>query len=115
MSLRKRQEIQEMSRRTVKPPDAGKRRRFAVAAGLAIACWLPVPAQAAIWPETLGAFHRTSDRSITPAGNQAIWEEYGLHEAESADYDSGAQKFTGTAYRLQDPTGALGAFDMLRP
>ena len=47
--------------------------------------------------------------------DQKLWSEYGLQEAEQAEYMSGAEKFTATAYRLQDSTAALGAYDWQRP
>jgi hypothetical protein len=75
---------------------------------------LPLLASAAILPDTIGQFHRgaTSQPAIS---DRAVWDEYGLKTSETASYENGADKFTATAYRLQDPTGALAAFDWLRP
>lgn len=70
---------------------------------------------AAIWPEPLGSFHRVSAQPVTPSADQAIWREYGFQQGESAQYESNGQKFTATAYRFQDPTGGLAAFEWLRP
>jgi hypothetical protein len=75
---------------------------------------LPLMAAAAIWPDSIGNFHRVSTRPVAPSSDQAIWDEYGLRESETAQYEGDGQKFTATAYRLQDPTGALGVFDWLR-
>jgi len=86
----------------------------AIAASAAILL-LPSLAAAAIWPDSLGAFHRASAQRATPAADQAIWDEYGLRESETAQYQGDGQEFTATAYRFQDPTGALGAFEWLRP
>lgn len=72
------------------------------------------PISAAIWPEQLGAAKRGSVKSIT-APDAKLWSEYGLQEAEQAEYASGAGKFTATGYRLQDSTGALAAFESQRP
>ena len=76
---------------------------------------LPALASAAIWPDTLGGFHRVSTQPANTAADLAIWDEYGLREGETAQYEGDGQKFTATAYRFQDPTGALGAFEWLRP
>jgi hypothetical protein len=77
--------------------------------------FLPALATAAIWPDQVGTFHRASAQGVTPASDQAIWDEYGFREGETAQYEGDGQKFTATAYRFEDPTGALGAFDWLRP
>src|SRR5438309_5080988 len=74
----------------------------------------PALAGAAIWPETIGAYHRTATSAPTLA-DRAVWDEYGLKSSESATYQNGQDKFTATAYRLQDTTAALGAFDWQRP
>ncbi len=75
---------------------------------------LPGLCLAAIWPETLGPYHRTA--TTAPAlADRPVWEEYGLQEAETATYENGPSSFTATAYRLTDTTGALAAFDWQRP
>jgi hypothetical protein len=89
------------------------RRRLTHSAALALL--LPALAAAAIWPDQIGAFHRAATQLFTPTADQSIWDEYGLREGEIARYEGDGQKFTVTAYRFQDPTGALGAFDWLRP
>jgi hypothetical protein len=71
-------------------------------------------AQAAIWPDQLGPAKRLSAKPVTLT-DQKLWSEYGLEEAEQAEYDSVPEKFTATAYRLQDSTAALGVFDWQRP
>jgi len=79
-----------------------------------IALFLPALAAAAILPEAIGEYHRTS--TSTPAlTDRPLWDEYGLKASETATYESGAGKFTATAWRLQDTTGALAAFDWQRP
>ena len=70
---------------------------------------------AAIWPEQIGAFHRLSAHPASSASDPALWEEYALREGETALFEGDGQKFTATAWRFQDPTGALGAFEWLRP
>ena len=82
---------------------------------VAVGFLLPAIGAAAIWPDALGNFKRVSAQAATPAGDQAIWDEYGFREGEAAKYEGAGQKFTATAFRFQDPTGALGAFDWMRP
>jgi len=79
-----------------------------------LAILLPALSFAGIWPENFGAFHRAAGQPIE-VSDRSVWEEYGFQQAEQARYESGDQKFTATAYRLQDSTGALGIFDWRRP
>src|SRR5579863_1556516 len=81
----------------------------------AISLVLPLLAASAIWPENLGNLHRTSAHPVAPTADQAIWDEHGLQEAETAQYETSGEKFTATAYRFQDPTGAMAGFEWLRP
>jgi len=81
---------------------------------LAILILLPALAGAAIWPETVGPYHRTAV-SAPALTDQGVWDEYGLKESESAIYENGKVRFTARAYRLQDSTAALAAFDWQRP
>jgi hypothetical protein len=82
---------------------------------LVIGCWLlPLAgafvAQAAVWPDQIADFKKESS-AIPALRDRALWDEYGLDQAEQARYSAGAaRQFTGTAYRLQDPTCALAAF-----
>lgn len=78
------------------------------------ACVLGVSAQAAIWPEQFGTAKRLSVKPVAVA-DQKLWSEYGLQEAEQAEYAGPAGNFTATGYRLQDSTAALGAYDWQRP
>ena len=103
-----------MSRSIAKLFAVSPRRRVAASAALWVVLTLP-SAAAAIWPDSLGAFHRVSTQPAAPTADQAIWDEYGLREGETAQYEGDGQKFTATAYRFEDPTGALGAFEWLRP
>jgi hypothetical protein len=70
--------------------------------------------QATIWPEQFGQAKRVSVKAIT-VSDQKLWSEYGLQETEQAEYAGASGKFTAAAYRLQDSTGALGAYDWQRP
>jgi hypothetical protein len=76
---------------------------------------LAAPSWAAgIWPDQLGAYSKVDSR---PAAVQepSVWQEYGLQETEQAEYVSGKSRFTASAYRFRDPTGALAAFQWQRP
>src|SRR5689334_7670719 len=75
---------------------------------------LPGLIHAAIWPDTIGAFKRVSAAPVQLT-DRPIWDEYGLKESESARYENGSESFTANAYRLQDPTGAMAAFQWQRP
>src|ERR1051326_5325232 len=69
---------------------------------------------AAILPENVGPFHRTS--AGTPAlSDRPLWNEYGMKDSETAVYENGAAKFTATAWRLQDTTAWLAALAWQRP
>jgi len=67
-----------------------------------------------IWPEQFGQAKRVSAKPLT-VSEQKLWSEYGLQEAEQAQYEGPTGKFSATAYRLHDSTTALGAFDWQRP
>ncbi len=71
-------------------------------------------AQAGIWPSQFGPAKLSSAKTVK-ISDESLWSEYGLQEAERAQYESDSEKFTATAYRLQDSTAALGAFDWQRP
>ncbi|MFB3829359.1 MAG: DUF6599 family protein [Bryobacteraceae bacterium] len=75
---------------------------------------VPALAAAAVWPETVAEWKRLS---ATPAAvaDRRLWNEYGFQEAESVVYQNGDRKLSATAWRLQDSTGAMAVFDMLRP
>ena len=75
---------------------------------------LPLVATGAILPETIGLYHRTSTASV-PVTDKPLWDEYGLKESEQSTFQNDAEKFTATAWRLQDPTAAMAAFDWQRP
>jgi hypothetical protein len=71
-------------------------------------------AQAGIFPDAIGDWHRTA-ASKPVLADAPLWDEYGLRESETASYENGSAKFTATVWRLQDSTGALAAFDWQRP
>src|SRR5689334_18745190 len=75
---------------------------------------LPEALPAAILPETIGSFHRTAS-SKPVVSDQAVWNDYGLKDAETATYENGTSRLTVTAWQLQDTTGSLAAFQWQRP
>jgi uncharacterized protein DUF6599 len=89
--------------------------RHRVTASAALALLLPALGTAAIFPDPLGTYKRVSTQAVNPTVDRAIWDEYGFRDGETARYEGPDGKFTATAYLLQDPTGALGAFEWIRP
>ncbi len=80
---------------------------------------LPALAFSAILPDTIGEWKR-GDVTAAPAPDAKVWQEYGLEESENAPYtsvnpDSAAKKFSITAYRFSDSTGAFAAWIGSRP
>jgi hypothetical protein len=75
---------------------------------------LPAFLNAAVWPDRFGAFAKAPAKPVELASNN-VWNEYGLLETERAEYSSGAERFTATAFRFRDPTGALAAFQWQTP
>jgi hypothetical protein len=75
---------------------------------------LPALCAAAILPDAIGPYH-VANRSTPTVTDRPIWDEYGLKATETAGYTNGADHFTATAYRLQDSTGAMAAFQWQRP
>ncbi len=104
MSLRKRQEVQEMLRR-----------RFLTAAVLLLALAAGSPAaRAAVWPEKWGEHTRSKSEpvAITETG---LWAEYEGEAAERASFKSPIGAFHATAWRLRDSTSALAWYYFTRP
>jgi hypothetical protein len=85
-----------------------------IARAAALALLLPVLSAAAIWPDALGPFQRVSSQSVAFQSNQPIWDEYGFRDGEEAQFQGAGQKFTATAWRFQDSTGAMAAYEWMR-
>jgi len=77
-------------------------------------CALAAVGSAAILPDAIGPYHRGAV-SRPAISDRALWDEYGLKEAEAAPYEDGSTRFTVTAYRLQDTTGSMAVFQWHRP
>jgi hypothetical protein len=75
---------------------------------------LCLTASAALLPDQFGKYQKgpSAEVKLTDA---PLWQEYGFQQAETAPYQAGEEKFTVTAWRLQDATGAMGAFEWQRP
>ncbi len=71
-------------------------------------------ASAAILPDTIGEWTKgLAGTAVVP--DARVWQEYGLQDSETAQYTSGARKYSISAYRFGDATGAFAAFDQTRP
>ncbi|HWE51227.1 MAG TPA: DUF6599 family protein [Bryobacteraceae bacterium] len=75
---------------------------------------IPAIAFPAILPETIGAWQRGTAASAK-IPDQKVWQEFGLQESETAPYLADGQKYTISAYRFADATGAFAALDQIRP
>src|SRR5689334_11550646 len=74
---------------------------------------LPLLASAAILPEAIGPHQRTSISQPEPA-DRSICDEFGLKAVENGVFGAEKTKFSVTVWRLQDPTGALAAYQWQR-
>lgn len=79
-----------------------------------VALLMPLAGFAGIWPENVGKWKRTSVEPVTVA-DRPLWDEYGLKEAQKANYEDGSRNVMVTGWRLQDSTAALAAFEWQRP
>jgi hypothetical protein len=75
---------------------------------------LPLAATAAILPDTIGSWKR-GEPGPAVAPDQKVWLEYGVRDGEAAPYSDGGHSFFMTAWRFADATGAMAAFDELKP
>jgi hypothetical protein len=79
--------------------------------GCALALAVCLPASGALWPDHFGGYSRAASASAAPASDKALWDEYGLAEAEQAEFSAAkGGKLVATAYRFNDAVGAFGAF-----
>jgi len=81
---------------------------------LLLALVIPALAGAAILPDTIGSYHLTNSAPINVA-DKPVWLEYGLQEAQGGTYEGDKDKFTVSAWRLNDTTGSMAAFLWQRP
>jgi len=77
--------------------------------------FLVIPAlSAAIFPDHIGVFDKGAPSALT-IPDRPLFDEFGLEATEQAQYKSGTQHFTATAWRFHDSTGALAFFEAHRP
>lgn len=72
-------------------------------------------ANAALLPDTIGDWKKGA---ATPAvvPDQKVWQEYGLQDSETAEYTAAdPKKYSISAFRFADATGAFAAFNQARP
>ena len=75
---------------------------------------LPLAASCALLPEYVGQYKQVSATPLV-VDHRPVWVEYGLEAAEQARYEFTGKTLNVQAYRLQDSTGALAAWQWLRP
>jgi len=77
--------------------------------------WLGVlPLGGAILPDKIGDFTKGETKALA-APDPALYQEFGFIAAEHAQYTIAAKRFTASAWRLRDSTGALALFEAQRP
>ena len=102
MPLRQREEIQEMSRRI------DGLVALALLAGASLRADEMLPKQ---W----GPADRGNAGEAAVPGDPAVWKEFSLTGSDLAEYSGAGLKTTVSAYRFKDTTGALAAWEHLRP
>ncbi len=76
---------------------------------------LLAPAWGAIWPDQIPPFFRISTAAVAVTADHFVWEEYGFEESERAVYEMGGKRYATTAWRFRDATGAMAAYQWMRP
>jgi hypothetical protein len=65
-------------------------------------------------PQFVGTLEKVSSKPLV-LEDRPVWDDYGLQDSEQATYQGSGKTLTVRAYRLQDATGALAAFQWQRP
>lgn len=103
MSMWKRQEVQEMSR------------RYCLSLCLALLSAAGAQVSAAILPDAFGSFKREGKGAVQIDDRQ-VWDEYGFRNAELGQYaGSTSAKVTVSVWQMKDTTGAWAAAQWLQP
>ena len=89
MSMRKRQEVQKVSRR--------------IGLGLCLTASL----WAAVLPDQFGPYSRISKGQVDIA-DRPVWDEYGFQTAERADYQAGERKVSVSVWQIERHDGRSG-------
>ncbi|MDQ6675980.1 MAG: hypothetical protein M3Z09_01645 [Acidobacteriota bacterium] len=81
---------------------------------LAFCLIVPIVLQADILPANVGSFRKTA---VSPLQleNRPVWDEYGLQASEQATFEAPGRVLHVRAYRMQDSTGALAAWQWQCP
>src|SRR5208283_4853831 len=117
MPLWQREEIQEMSRSI---SDTSPSLAWRTGMIRRVACLATMAAFAALLhadellPKQWSSAHRGVANGAAQ-GDAALWNEFGLVASESAAYSGARLNTNVTAYRFKDTTGALAAWEYLRP
>jgi hypothetical protein len=75
---------------------------------------LPAVAFPAMFPETIGHW-KLSGTAAAQIPDQKVWQEYGLKDSQTATYSDAGKSWSLAGYRFDDATGAMAAFDAVRP
>jgi hypothetical protein len=70
--------------------------------------------RAAIFPDQIGYFTKGPVETVA-VPDQPLYDEYGLDATEQADYTYAGKRFSATAWRMRDSTGAMALFESRRP
>ena len=73
-----------------------------------------MPLAAAILPDQIGTFVKGDTQALV-ASDPALFQEFGFQAGEQAEYKSPGKRFTVSAWRFHDSTGALALFEAQRP
>lgn len=76
--------------------------------------FVPVLSFSAILPETIGHWKR-GEPAAAATPDPKVWAEYGLKDSETAPYSDAGEKYSISAWRFADSTGAMAAYFDLRP
>jgi len=71
-------------------------------------------AHAAILPDQIGEFTKGETKPLA-AADPPLYQEYGFETGEQAQYTTAGKRFSASAWRLHDSTGAVALFETLRP
>jgi hypothetical protein len=74
----------------------------------------PALQAAGFMPQSIGPFHRAGAVKDAPKPPD-VFEEFGLLSAQSADFRGRGAKGALTVYQMKDASGALAAWDWIRP
>ena len=81
---------------------------------LLLALLIPTLSAGAMLPQFVGTLKQATVKAL-PVDDKAVWNDYGLKDSEQATYENAGQKINVRGYWLQDTTGAVAAFQWLRP